>query len=265
MRCMTRLSVLVIGLFLFTGCASVLKTTIVDARTTNLFEKSCKELEEAKKAVDQPKKKSGFFAKVNPAVWVRPDSEKTVEKFNSTVNDCVRPDLERMFEAFISIRETDEAAGFRGDTREEVRRKGFSVYMDSADKIQRPNTALLYGDDALNEVGMGIGQVQTTTVEEAEKITRYKKSLYGEKYTERGLKRIVDRFCINNDESLETGSDYSFVIVWKGDYVLSRVIKGGKVHNPKKTSSFLQCPGGFIGDTIKGTLGSATKSIKFGF
>lgn len=67
---------------------------------------------------------------------------------------------------------------------------------------------------------------------------------YGEEYVERDIKSVADRFCLNRRESLETGDDRVFAIVWRNGHVFKRVIKGGPVINPKQERGFLICPGG---------------------
>lgn len=75
---------------------------------------------------------------------------------------------------------------------------------------------------------------------------------YGEEYVERDIKSVADRFCLNRRESLETGDDRVFAIVWRNGHVFKRVIKGGPVINPKQERGFLICPGDFIIDTLTG-------------
>src|SRR3989442_15866127 len=61
-----------------------------------------------------------------------------------------------MIEQFETIQEMEAARGIPGDTIEEVRAKGFSIYEDANPKLRRPNTLVLYGNDALAAVGMGV-------------------------------------------------------------------------------------------------------------
>lgn len=253
-----------VAIFLLTGCAFIVKKEAFDSKTTQLFVKPCKELEKAERDIETPtpsKKKKGFFAKINPFNAVRTDPKEQAIKLRTTVNDCVVPDLARMIEAFKSIRETNEKNNILGDTRQQVRQKGFSIYNDETEKEQRQNTRALHGNDALAEVGMPVSPPPLQKPEEIKAYTEFMNSHYGEQYFERGLRRVVDRICINNEESLEIGSDYSFVIVWRGDYVFRRVVKGGPINNPKKESAFLLCPGGFIGDVIKGGAGRGINAV----
>ncbi|MBI2639480.1 MAG: hypothetical protein HYW90_01140 [Candidatus Sungbacteria bacterium] len=245
--------IIVLAVFL-SGCAStglsIIKKESFDFRTTGLFVKSCQELKQAEREIESPPKK-GFLAKLNPVSLFKSDPKERVEKLQTTVNDCTIPDIERMVEVFKSIRETDEKSGILGDTRAEVRKKGFTIYSDETERVHRQNTRVLSGNDALAEVGMSVSPPPLQKPEEIKAYTEFMKSHYGEQYFERGLKKVTDRICINNDESLEIGNDFSFIIVWRGDYVLSRLIKGGLINNPKKESALFKCPAGFIGDLFK--------------
>lgn len=244
----------VISVILLSGCASsglsIVQKESFDFRTTGLFVKSCQELKKAEREIESPPKK-GFLAKLNPASLFKSDPKERVEKLQTTVNNCTVPDIERMVEVFKSIRETDEKNGVLGDTRAEVRKKGFTIYADETEKVHRQNTRVLSGNDALAEIGMSVSPPPLQKPEEIRAYTEFMKTHYGEQYFERGLKKVTDRICINNDESLEIGNDYSFVIVWRGDHVLSRLIKGGPINNPKKESALLKCPAGFIGDLFR--------------
>lgn len=255
----------VILVILLSGCASsglsIVQKEFFDFKTTGLFVKSCQELKKAEREIESPPQKKGFFTKINPVSLFKSDPKERVEKLQTTVNDCTVPDIERMVEVFRSIRETDEKNGILGDTRAEVRKKGFTIYTDEKEKVHRQNTRVLSGNDALAEVGMSVSPPPLQKSEEIKDYTEFMKSHYGEQYFERGLKKVTDRLCINNDESLEIGSDYSFVIVWRGDHVLSRLIKGGLINNPKKESALFKCPAGFIGDLFRGGVGRGVNML----
>ena len=83
----------------------------------------------------------------------------------------------------------------------------------------------------------------------------------GEEYVEKDLKNIADRFCLNRRESLDTGDDRVFAIVWRGGRVFKRVIKGGPVSNPKQERALLICPGTFILDTVTGVGNKAVSAF----
>jgi hypothetical protein len=68
--------------------------------------------------------------------------------------------------------------------------------------------------------------------------------------------RVTDRYCLNNRETLDTGDERTFAILWRAGHVIKRVVKGGPVHNPKRERAFLLCPGSFITDTLGTTLKS---------
>ena len=245
---------------LMSSCAAIVKKESFDFKTTSLFIKTCKELEEAKLQLGKEQKK-GFWQKVNPAQLIEEKGTEKIKKIDTTVNECKTPDLEKMTAAFMSIKETDETRGIRGDTMEEVRNKGFTIYSDDTQKVRRPNTRPLYGNEALTEVGMGVSQPPLQKPEDIKAYNEIMGQIYGQMYVERGMRRVEDRICINNDDSLDIGDDYTFVIVWRNDYVFKRVVKGGPINNPKKKYAFLVCPGGFIGDMLKGITGSGVKML----
>jgi len=257
-------AVAVAAVFL-SGCASsglsIMRKESFDFKTTGLFVRPCEELKKVERELESPPKKKGFWAKINPASLVKPDAKERVEKLNTTVNNCTVPDLVRMVEAFKSIQETDEKNGIIGDTRATVKKKGFTIYTDDAEKIQRQNTRELHGDKALAAVGVAVSPPPLQKPEEIKAYTEFMNSHYGQQYFEKGLRKVVDRICINNDESLEIGEERSFIIVWRGDHVLKRVIDGGPINNPKKESSFLQCPAGLIGDLLRGGIGRGMNMI----
>lgn len=254
-------AITIVLLVLLGGCASILKEQTIDFKTTELFWQECERLEKAERAAQETPKKKSFFVRMSPLNMMKKDPKDQMAELRTTVNDCAVPNLERMIEQFRSIQETDEKKNILGATRQEVREKGFSVYTDKAEKLQRQNTRTLRGSEALAEVGMPVSPPPLQKPEEIKAYGDFMGSHYGEQYFERGLKKVVDRVCINNDESLEIGVDYSFVIVWRGDHVFRRVIKGGPINNPKKKSAFLTCPAGFIGDLLRGGVGRGINAI----
>jgi hypothetical protein len=157
-----------------------------------------------------------------------------------------------MADRFMTIREGDEGKGIVGDTIDQVRAKGFSIFLDTAGRLRRPNSRALYGNDALAAVGMGVSPPPLQRPEDIKAYTDYMAQHYGEEYIERDVKRVTDRFCLNRKESLETGDERVFAIVWRGGHVFKRIIKGGPVSNPKQERGLLICPGDFIVDTLSG-------------
>ena len=87
--------------------------------------------------------------------------KERLEKNQRLDKECRMADLEEMTARFERIRETTDE--ILGDTTEDVRNKGFRLYLDEAKKIRTPNAYPLYGDKALEAAGVsaGTGQPQT--------------------------------------------------------------------------------------------------------
>jgi hypothetical protein len=219
------------------GCATapVLRKQSFDFKSTALFKLPC----------DTPE--------VLEAKRETPDDGLETE-----ANRCNSVHMLRMSDRFMTIRETDESRGILGDTIEDVRAKGFTIYLDTEGRKRRPNTRPLYGNDALAAVGMGVSPPPLQRPEDIKAYADYMAQHYGEEYIERDVKNVADRFCLNRRESLETGDDRVFAIVWRAGHVFKRVMKGGPVNNPKQERGFLICPGTFILDTVSGV---GTKAI----
>lgn len=213
------------------GCATapVLRKQSFDFKTTALFRLPCDtpEVVEAKHQVED-------------------------DGLETDANQCNSIHMLRMVDRFMTIRETDESRGIEGDTMAEVRAKGFSIFLDTEGRRRRPNTRPLYGNDALAAVGMGVSPPPLQRPEDIKAYADYMAQHYGEEYIEKDIKSVADRFCLNRRESLETGDDRVFAIVWRGGRVFKRVIKGGPVSNPRQERGFLICPGTFILDTLTG-------------
>jgi hypothetical protein len=225
------------------GCATtpVLRKQSFDFKTTALFKLPCDnpEVLEAKRKIAD-------------------DGLETDE------NQCNSVHMLRMVDRFMTIQETDERHGILGDTIEQVREKGFSIFLDSAGRLRRPNSRPLYGNDALASVGMGVSPPPLQRPDDIKAYADYMAQHYGEEYIERDVKAVADRFCLNRRESLETGDDRVFAIVWRAGRVFKRVIKGGPVNNPKQERGLLICPGSFIVDTLTG-VGNKAVSTFTGF
>jgi hypothetical protein len=225
------------------GCATapVLRKHSFDFKTTALFKLPCDnpEVLEASRAI--------------------PD-----DGLETDANQCNSVHMLRMADRFMTVLETDESRGIPGDTIAEVRAKGFSIFLDAEGRRRRPNTRPLYGNDALASVGMGVSPPPLQRPEDIKAYADYMAQHYGEEYIERDVKNVADRFCLNRRESLETGDDRVFAIVWRGGRVFKRVIKGGPVNNPKQERGFLLCPGNFILDTVTGA-GNKAVGIVTGF
>jgi hypothetical protein len=213
------------------GCATapLLRKQAFDFKTTALFKLPCD----------------------NPEV-LEAQREVKNDGLETEANQCNSVHMLRMADRFMTIQEADETRGIPGDTIEQVREKGFSIFLDGAGRLRRPNSRPLYGNDALASVGMGVSPPPLQRPEDIKAYTDYMAQHYGEEYFERDVKQVADRFCINRKESLETGDDRVFAIVWRGGRVFKRVIKGGPVSNPKQERGLLICPGNFIVDTLTG-------------
>jgi hypothetical protein len=194
----------------------------------------------------------------DPAV-IRAKADYKDDGLETDTNACNSIHMLRMVDNFLRIQESDEARGIRGDSIDEVRAKGFTIYADAEGRQRRPNTKPLYGNDALAAVGMGVSPPPLQKPDDIKAYADFMGQHYGEEYYERDMKQVVDRFCLNNRDALEVGDDRVFAIVWRGGYVFKRVIKGGPVLNPKTERGFLLCPGTFLIDTVSGTAVSATK------
>jgi hypothetical protein len=175
--------------------------------------------------------------------------------------DCEHTHLTTMVERFMSIQEMDETNGIPGDTIEEVRRKGFTIYVDGEEKVRRPNTRAVYGNDALALVGMGVAPPPLQKPEEIKAYTEFMGLHYGEEYAEKDMRKITDRVCINTRDERDVGDDRVFAIVWRGGQVFKRVIKGGPINNPKSERGFLLCPGSFLADTVTNGIKRAADSL----
>ena len=228
---MQRLLVLAAIVTLSEGCATapLLRKQAFDFKTTALFKLPCDtpEVLEAKREIAN-------------------------DELETEANQCNSVHMLRMADRFMTIQETDEARGIPGDTLQEVRQKGFSIFLDANRRLRRPNSRPLYGNDALAAVGMGVSPPPLQRPEDIKAYADYMAQHYGEEYFERDVKNVIDRFCLNRRESLETGDDRIFAIVWRGGHVFKRVIKGGPVNNPKQERGLLICPGNFILDTLTG-------------
>jgi hypothetical protein len=228
---MQRLMILLALAVAAEGCstAPILRKQSFDFKTTALFKLPCDtpEVLEAKREI--------------------PD-----DGLETSDNQCNSVHMLRMVDRFLSIQEADEAKGIPGDTIEEVRAKGFTIFTDSQGRKRRPNTKPLYGNDALAAVGIGVAPPPLQRVEEIKAYADFMGAHYGEEYYEKDVKNWVDRFCLNRRDSHELGDDRTFAIVWRNGHVFKRVIKGGPINNPKQERAFLVCPGDFIVETVKG-------------
>ena len=233
---MQRLLMVLAAAMVVEGCATapILRKQSFDFKSTALFKLPCDtpEVLEAKREIAD-------------------DGLETKE------NQCNSVHMLRMVDRFLSIQEADEGKGLPGDTIEQVRAKGFTIFTDAQGRIRRPNTRPLYGNEALAAIGMGVAPPPLQRAEEIKAYADFMGSHYGEEYEERDVKQVVDRFCLNRRDSQELGDARTFAIVFRNGHVFKRVIKGGPINNPKQERAFLVCPGDFIIDTVKGVGGKA--------
>lgn len=226
------LTIPALGLVL-TGCAermSISRKQAVDLKTTALFKRPC-------------------------------DANVPMTEYETMLNRCNRTRLSRMIEQFETIQEMEPARGIPGETMEEVRAKGFSIFEDANPKLRRPNTLVLYGNDALAAVGMGVSAPPLQKPEEIRVYADFMALHYAEQYIERDVVSVADRFCINNRESIEVGEDRVFTILWREGRVFKRVIKGGPIDNPKRERGLLLCPSDFLVDTVSGRARDMIKPV----
>lgn len=239
-------------IFTLSSCASMGSVTRKNEskfETTGLFVKPCKEKEDFEKS--DKNKKSGFWAKFKPS------KEERAKELNATIN-CNKIDLEEMIKAFNNIKESDEEKGILGDPVEEVKRKGFTIFLDNEEKMRRQSTEILYGTDALAAVGMSLNPPQLNTPEAIEIYKKYMKSHFAWTFKEINLDGIADRIYINTKNASTEGIDYKFVITFKDNHVFRRVIKGGPQNTVTQEKAFLLGPSGFLG----GLLSSGVKQIR---
>src|SRR5439155_20222360 len=120
-------------------------------------------------------------------------------------------------------------------------------------RIRRPNTRVRYGHGALSTVGMGVAPPPLQRPEDIKAYTDFMGQLYAEEYVEKDVMRVTDRYCQNNRETLDTGDERTFAILWRAGHGIKRVGKGGPGHHPQRERAFLVCPGNFITDTLRTT------------
>lgn len=215
------------------GCAStppVIRKQAVDFKSTALFKLPC-------------------------------DEKQPPGEYELEINRCNSTHMARMVERFMQIQEADESRGLPGDSIEQVRGKGFTIYADPAQKTRRPNTRVLYGNEALAAAGMGVSPPPLQKPDEIKAYADFMSQHYAEEYLERDVTVVADRFCINNRESIEFGDDRVFAIVWRGGHVFKRIIKGGPVNNPKHERALLLCPAAFITDTLTGAASRTVTTV----
>lgn len=171
-------------------------------------------------------------------------------------------DLQRMITVFNSVKESDDEKGILGDSVDDVKRKGFNIYIDDKEKIQRPATEILYGADALAAAGIPLNPPMLNTPVEIETYKKYMKSHFAWTFQETNIQGVSDRIYINTKNAAMRGPSYKFVIVFKDNRVFRRIIKGGSQNTATKQKAFLLGPGGFLGDILSGGVNRGVNMIK---
>ncbi|MDO8516461.1 MAG: hypothetical protein Q7S28_04365 [bacterium] len=177
------------------------------------------------------------------------EESERLEKGQRLENQCRMPDIDEMTARFESIRETTPE--ILGDTIEDVRKKGFSLYLDETKKIRTPNAYPLFGDKALEMAGISVGTGQPQTVADAERLAEFKSQFYTEVYDEKYLQRTIDRYYVNKKNSLVRGNVDKFVILFRNGRVLKRNKEGGFQYNSAQESGFLLGPTDLVIDGAK--------------
>src|SRR5437879_13020379 len=98
----------------------------------------------------------------------------------------------------MALQEADEARRSRGDTIAEVRERGFTIFSDSKRRIRRRNTRVLYGNDALSTVGMGVAPPPLQRPADIKAYADFMGQLYAEEYVGKAVMRVTDRHCLMN-------------------------------------------------------------------
>src|SRR5207245_11525147 len=105
----------------------------------------------------------------------------------------------------------------------------FTIGADATRRIRRPSTRVLHGNDALSTVGMGVAPPPRQRPEDIKAYTDFMGQLYAEEYVEKDVMRVTDRYCLNNRETLYTGDERTFAILWRAAHGITRVAKGRPV------------------------------------
>ena len=250
-----RIGALFLTVFAF-GCTSLIQQRNFDYKTTGLCANPAdRNLQRA----ENKKKDKGFFQAVNPNNVLNTDNEGKKKEDPGYFKECKDESRIELIQRFMSIVETDEKNGVVGDTVEQVRDKGFSIFLDPDGKIRRQNTQELHGNEALSAIGMPVNPPQLGGEQEIRNYTAFMNAHFGHIYNEKGLRLIKDRFCVNTRNSLDIGDDYQLVIVWRDGHVFKRVVKGGPINNPKQEYAILLCPGELLSPAISSGISGAAK------
>ena len=175
---------------------------------------------------------------------------------------CKQADITEMISAFNSIKESDKENKILGDSIDEVKNKGFTIYLDNEEKKQRPGTQIIYGADALTAVGMPLNPPQLNTPEEIETYKKYMKAHFAWTFKETDIEGVTDRIYINTKNASVMGPNYVFVITFQNGNVFRRVIKGGPQDTITQERAFLLGPGSFIGGIFKSGADKAIDLVK---
>lgn len=170
--------------------------------------------------------------------------DKDSEKKNCVAN------IEKMLEQFKKIRITDKKVGAVGDAVAEVTEKGFTICLNPLCTKFRPNTQEYRGTKALEAAGRGNFQQTFSGIKEVQEYGIFLGNISAQEYKETNIVFDSDRICVNKDESLRYGYDFTLIILFENGHVSDTLIKGGEIYEPKTEEAFLKCPSAAIGAAI---------------
>ncbi|MBI5004905.1 MAG: hypothetical protein HZC04_01830 [Candidatus Lloydbacteria bacterium] len=168
---------------------------------------------------------------------------------NAENKHCVA-NIEKMLEQFRKIRVTDKKTDSLGDTVTEVTQKGFTICLNPLCTKFRSNTQEYRGTKALEAAGRGNFQQTFSGIKEVQEYGVFLGNISAQEYRETNIVSDADRICVNRDESLRYGYDFTFIILFEGGHVSDTLIKGGEVYEPKTEEALLKCPSGAIGSLL---------------
>lgn len=171
------------------------------------------------------------------------------EKGKEENKNCVA-NIEKMLEQFRKIRITDKKVGTSGDTVPEVAEKGFTICLNPLCTKFRPNTQEYRGTKALEAAGRGNFQQTFSGIKEVQEYGVFLGNIIAQEYRETNVVFDSDRICVNKDESLRYGYEFTFIILFENGHVSDTLIKGGEIYEPKTEEAFLKCPSSAIGSAM---------------
>lgn len=165
--------------------------------------------------------------------------------------------MEKMLEQFRKIHIADKKAAIVGDTIAEVAEKGFTICLNPLCTKFRSNTQEYRGIKALEAAGKGNFQQTFSGVEDVQKYNIFLGNIRAHEYREANMLYDSDRLCVNKDESLRYGYDFTLIVLFENGHVSDTLIKGGEVYEPKTEEAFMKCPSNAVGALLGGAGGAA--------